>query len=75
MPTGRLPRIALATCSTLPEPDMDQAPSLAAFERLGSVAEPVPWDAPEADLSAFDAVCLRVLGKRRCGRKGKCACG
>lgn len=54
------PRVALATCAVLPEPDIDEAPALEALREAGAQAEALPWDGPEADLSAFDAICLRA---------------
>jgi len=52
-------RIALATCAELPELDPDDrlvAPALAA---LGIAGEPVAWDDPAADWSAYDLVAVR----------------
>lgn len=55
-------RIGLATCVSLPEPDFDERPLLAALHDAGHEAEPVAWDGPDGSPSAlagFDAVCLR----------------
>jgi len=54
-------RIALATCAELPEPDHDEAPTVAAFAAAGHRAEPVAWNGKgETDLSSFDACLLRA---------------
>lgn len=53
-------RIALATCAHLPEPDHDEAPTLAALRAAGHEAAPLPWDDPAADPAAFDVVVLRA---------------
>lgn len=56
-------RIGLANCETLPEPDFDEAPLLAALHEAGHRAEPVAWDGPAGSVGAlagFDAVCLRA---------------
>ena len=53
-------RIALATCSTLPAWECDDAPLLAALRaRVGAVEQPI-WDDPEVDWSSFDAVLIRT---------------
>jgi len=53
-------RVALATCATLPEPDIDEAPLLEAFRAAGAEAETLAWDDPAVDPAAFDAICLRA---------------
>lgn len=52
-------RIALVTFAGLPDLDPDDFPLVAAFAALGARAEPVLWDDPAADWSAFAAVLLR----------------
>ncbi|HZL02401.1 MAG TPA: hypothetical protein VFC48_04675 [Cellulomonas sp.] len=53
------PRIALATCSSLPTLDNDDAPLVPAFAERGVVAEPVVWDDPAVDWSVYDLVLIR----------------
>jgi len=56
-------RIGLATCAVLPEPDLDEAPLLAALRAAGHEAASVAWDGPDGapeSLAAYDAVCLRA---------------
>ncbi|MEM1183583.1 MAG: hypothetical protein AAGI53_01135 [Planctomycetota bacterium] len=54
-------RIALARCLDLPEADMDEAPTLAAFERAGHEVTCLNWDDPHAEpASGFDAVVIRA---------------
>jgi glutathione synthase/RimK-type ligase-like ATP-grasp enzyme len=52
-------KVAIARCRTLPEPDMDEAPTLAALRDAGHEAETIDWDAPH-DASAYDAVVIRA---------------
>jgi hypothetical protein len=52
--------IALATCLDLPEPDPDEAPSLAALRAAGLHAEALAWDDPDADFSAARMTVLRA---------------
>jgi hypothetical protein len=52
--------VALATCHVLPEPDTDEAPTLAALRAAGIRAEAVPWDDPQADFSAARMTVLRA---------------
>lgn len=52
-------RIALATCSDLPDWEVDDAPLHAALRARGVALEQPPWDAP-VDWSAFDAVLIRT---------------
>ena len=53
------PRIALATCSSLPALDDDDAPLVPAFAQRDVVAEPVVWDDPAVDWSGYDLVLIR----------------
>jgi glutathione synthase/RimK-type ligase-like ATP-grasp enzyme len=53
------PRIALATCSSLPALDSDDAPLVPAFAQRGVVAEPVVWDDPAVDWSVYHLVLIR----------------
>lgn len=53
-------RIALATCSNLPDWEVDDRPLVTALERRGvEVAEPV-WDDSAVDWSRFDACLIRT---------------
>ncbi len=45
-------RIRVATCLTLPEPDADEAPLLAALAAAGVSAELAAWDDPSVDWDA-----------------------
>ena len=51
--------VALVTCRTLPEPDPDQEPLLAALRRAGVEVELLPWDDPEAHPEQFELCVLR----------------
>lgn len=54
-------RIGLINCEPLPEPDPDEAPTLAAFRAAGHHAESIAWNTVAgADLSSFDACLLRA---------------
>jgi hypothetical protein len=54
------PVIGLATCSTVPAWECDDAPLLAAFRaRVDEVQQPI-WDDPEVEWSSFDAVLIRT---------------
>ena len=53
------PSIALATCSSLPALDDDDAPLVPAFAQRDVVAEPVVWDDPAVDWSGYDLVLIR----------------
>lgn len=53
------PRIAIATCLRLPEPDPDQELLVEALAARGIQAELVPWDGPARDWAAFDLCLLR----------------
>jgi hypothetical protein len=52
--------VALATCHVLPEPDIDEAPTLAALRAAGISAEAVAWDDPQSDFSAARMTVLRA---------------
>jgi glutathione synthase/RimK-type ligase-like ATP-grasp enzyme len=52
-------RIALATCSRLPEPDPDQRPLLDALRSLGADAQMLAWDDPAADWDRLDLCVIR----------------
>jgi glutathione synthase/RimK-type ligase-like ATP-grasp enzyme len=53
------PRVALATCSELPELDDDERRVLEPLAELAVEAEPVVWDDPAVDWSAFDLTVVR----------------
>jgi hypothetical protein len=52
--------VALATCRELPEPDLDEAPTLAALRAAGLRAAAVAWDDPAADFSSARMTILRA---------------
>jgi hypothetical protein len=52
-------RVGLATCSVLPDLDLDDRPIVGALRERGVAAEPVVWDAPDVDWSGFDLVVVR----------------
>jgi len=52
-------RIALATCSALPELDPDEQLLLEPLRALGIDAQAAVWDDPMVDWSAFDLVVIR----------------
>ncbi len=52
-------RVGLATCSALPDLDPDDRPLVGALSERGVAAEPVVWDDPDVDWSAFDLVVVR----------------
>jgi hypothetical protein len=52
--------VALATCRELPEPDPDEAPTLAALQAAGIDAGTIAWDDPEADFSVARVTVLRA---------------
>lgn len=56
---ARRRRVALASCASLPEWEVDDQPLLAAFATLGVDAESVAWDAP-VDWSAYQGCLLRT---------------
>ena len=66
-------RVALVRCHGLPEPDMDEAPSLAALRAAGVEAEPLAWDDPEADPGAFDLCVIRAAWNYLHDPDGFCA--
>ena len=53
------PRVALATCSTIPQLDPDDALLLPALADRGVHAEPVVWDDAGVDWNTFDLVVVR----------------
>ena len=57
--TTETPRVALATCSVLPDLDADDAPLVRALGTRGVEATPAVWDDDAVDWSAFDAVVVR----------------
>lgn len=52
-------RVALATCSQLPDLDKDDVPLIAALAERGVTAEPAVWDDPAVDWSDYDLVLVR----------------
>jgi hypothetical protein len=52
--------VALATCRVLPEPDTDEAPTLAALRAAGVDAGTLAWDDPAADFSVARLTVLRA---------------
>lgn len=52
-------RVALITCTVLPEPDPDQALQLEALRAEGLEAEMLAWDDPAADPEAYDLCVMR----------------
>ncbi|HET8682637.1 MAG TPA: hypothetical protein VFM54_12315 [Micromonosporaceae bacterium] len=52
-------RVALVTCAGLPTGDPDDQLLSEPLRRLGATAEPVAWDDPGVDWSAFDLAVLR----------------
>ncbi|RKN50652.1 ATP-grasp domain-containing protein [Micromonospora endolithica] len=53
------PRVALVTCSAFPDLEDDDRLVLGPLAARGVAAEPVVWDDPAADWSAYDLVVLR----------------
>jgi glutathione synthase/RimK-type ligase-like ATP-grasp enzyme len=53
------PRVALATCSVLPNLDPDDAPLVGALEARGVATEVAVWDDPDVDWDAYAAVVVR----------------
>src|SRR5215218_3449489 len=53
------PRIALATCSTFPDLEADDAPVVPALAARGVEAVPAVWDDPDVDWSSFQLVVIR----------------
>jgi glutathione synthase/RimK-type ligase-like ATP-grasp enzyme len=53
------PRIALATCSSLPALEADDQPLVPALAARGITAEPVVWDDASIDWSTYDLVLIR----------------
>ncbi|MBI1332143.1 MAG: hypothetical protein GC165_04605 [Armatimonadetes bacterium] len=52
-------KIAIATCTTIPEVDHDEEITLEAFRRRGHEVKMEPWEAPSRDLSEYDGVIVR----------------
>ncbi len=52
-------KIAIATCQTLPEEDVDEAITLAAFRDRGHEVTLVPWEDGPERLADFDGVIIR----------------
>lgn len=52
--------VALASCVDLPEPDLDEAPLLAALAAEGLTAAALAWDDPTVDWSAARMTVLRA---------------
>lgn len=52
-------KIGIATCYNIPEPDVDEAIVVDAFERRGHETHLVAWDEPTIDWSDFDGVIVR----------------
>src|SRR4051812_1528239 len=52
-------RLRVATCQRLPEPDIDEAPLLAALGRGGFTAELAAWDDPAVDWDTAIPTILR----------------
>lgn len=52
-------RIALATCSALPDLDAEDAPLVGALADRGVTADAVVWDNPTADWASYDLVVIR----------------
>ena len=55
----RPPRIALATCGKLPEPDHDERPLSDALGALGAEVAISAWDDPSVDWARFDLCVIR----------------
>ncbi|MCP3786365.1 hypothetical protein NLX85_23645 [Micromonospora sp. A3M-1-15] len=58
-PTRGEPRVALVTCTALPDLDPDDRLALAPLAARGVAAEAVVWDDPAVDWSGYDLVVLR----------------
>jgi hypothetical protein len=58
-PTRGEPRVALVTCTALPDLDPDDRLALAPLAARGIAAEAVVWDDPAVDWSGYDLVVLR----------------
>jgi glutathione synthase/RimK-type ligase-like ATP-grasp enzyme len=52
-------RVAVITCSVLPEPDPDEEILLEAIAASGRQVDLVPWDDPQADPARYDLCVLR----------------
>ncbi|WP_433311965.1 ATP-grasp domain-containing protein [Micromonospora chersina] len=58
-PTRGEPRVALVTCTALPDLDPDDRLALAPLAARGVAAEAVVWDDPAVDWAGYDLVVLR----------------
>ena len=58
--------VALASCTTLPEPDPDEAPLLDALRERGVRAEVLAWDDPSARFSRARLTVLRATWNYHC---------
>ncbi|MFG3579418.1 ATP-grasp domain-containing protein [Micromonospora chersina] len=58
-PTRGEPRVALVTCTALPDLDPDDRLALAPLAARGVAAEAVVWDDPAVDWAHYDLVVLR----------------
>jgi glutathione synthase/RimK-type ligase-like ATP-grasp enzyme len=56
---GAVIRVALATCTNIPEPDPDEEILVSALERAGIEASVLPWDDAAAPFAEHDLVVLR----------------
>lgn len=52
-------RVAIATCQTIPEPDVDEPLLMSALAAAGIDAHLVPWDDPGVDWGTFDLTVIR----------------
>lgn len=52
-------RVAVATCKSIPEPDVDEDVLLAALSAAGADARALAWDDPAAPFAEHDVVVLR----------------
>ncbi len=52
-------RVAVVTCAALPDVDTGDLPLVAALAARGVAVDPIPWDDPGADWTAYPLVLLR----------------
>lgn len=52
-------RVALATCSVLPDLDREEQPLIGALAERGVTAEPVVWDDADVEWASYDLVVIR----------------
>ncbi|MFT5048872.1 MAG: hypothetical protein ACI8QZ_000259 [Chlamydiales bacterium] len=50
--------VAWVTCKDLPEPDPDEAPTLAALRNAGLSVETLAWDGPDAERTSRFSICV-----------------